>query len=968
MSPSTFRILLVDSDDGGRRLLELGLRKEGYDVVAASDLAGARASQGTFDALVIDPALSDGDGVELVASIAAGQARAPQALFVVSGNDAAETLRLLEAGAAEVLRKPIRVKDLAARLHLLLSSRGEGDGEVIQTGDLASLELFDFLNDVAVEHRTGAIRLVCGQLTGTIFFENGELIDAVSDRVSGEAAVHRLFTFDHGTYEVLFAETTGRTHALGRSSADVIADALAYADEWKQVASALPSLEDVYQVEYRSFVTSAGDLPDGVDAIIRTFDGFRTVREAVSVNETDDLTALRAVPALLTHDILSPVGAGRTERPDDEFERLRRTTTQMRALDVSDEEASARRAAADAERARLDAERAQREAAEAARRSEAEAQAAKAREELEKARRAAEEAAEQAAAAEAEAHRIREEQDRRVREEQERLAAEEAARRAAAEDARRRAEEARLKAEAEARRRVEEEARRRADEERRRAEDELARVTEEMREIEEARQRELAAAEERASEVRREAERLADELRREAQARSEALAKQELELAEKRVALTGRMSAITGDAPASEATRRSDVDDIRAAEQAAIRADRVADDDEPTIARPRPADVERAVQAEKEAMSRDTSSPAAVAAGTVGMVAVADSAIAAATASEPPAEPTTDDEPASEHTLIATPAFDEAAVELGAPAATAQEQAPAASPTPATGLEADFFNTASHDILDDELHADAEHHGPNATVIGVAVAFVVLALLAIVLSNQGGDDDAAPEDETPVAMAGEGETPAVEGSAEGSAEPAGPSAEELAAAERATQLEQTMSSGDFTAYDLVEVAESVAQSMAVALEDAGQPTEVQAAATEAREERAERADRTERPERTERTEREDRSDDDDEEETPRDTDRALRTCIDAYNRANYTDTIAACEDAARAGGGAEAYLYLGRANYELGDSATAVRQLERVVQMDRGDYAGAREAYETYLQYYSDGQHAEEVRRILEQL
>ena len=141
-----------------------------------------------------------------------------------------------------------------------------------------------------------------------------------------------------------YADTTGRAPALGRSSADVIADALSYADEWKKVASALPSLEDVYQVEYRSFVTSAGDLPEGVDAIIRTFDGFRTVREAVAVNETDDLTALRAVPALLSHDILSPVGGRRAERPDDEFERLRRTTTQMRALDTGsgDEEATAR--------------------------------------------------------------------------------------------------------------------------------------------------------------------------------------------------------------------------------------------------------------------------------------------------------------------------------------------------------------------------------------------------------------------------------------------------------------------------------------------------------------------------------------------------------------------------------------------------------------------------------------------------
>ncbi|MCB9521303.1 MAG: response regulator [Myxococcales bacterium] len=138
--------------------------------------------------------------------------------------------------------------------------------------------------------------------------------------------------------------------------------------------SAALDLGAVYTVEYRSFVANLGKLPEGANALVRLFDGKRTLGAAIAESGVDPALAADLVPTLVAADVLRPA--------------LAPITVPTVAVDP---EAEARAAAAAAEQARLESEA--REAEEAARRAAEEAAriAEEARRRAEEARRRAEE-------------------------------------------------------------------------------------------------------------------------------------------------------------------------------------------------------------------------------------------------------------------------------------------------------------------------------------------------------------------------------------------------------------------------------------------------------------------------------------------------------------------------------------------------------------------------------------------------
>jgi two-component system response regulator QseB len=112
------RILVVEADPLVRLGLEYVLQREGFESLAVSTLQHALANLADIDAVVIDPVLPDGNGVELLRQIRASSM--PIAVAVLSANSrlrkAAQT-----AGAAIVFEKPVSREKLDALLAWLKS-------------------------------------------------------------------------------------------------------------------------------------------------------------------------------------------------------------------------------------------------------------------------------------------------------------------------------------------------------------------------------------------------------------------------------------------------------------------------------------------------------------------------------------------------------------------------------------------------------------------------------------------------------------------------------------------------------------------------------------------------------------------------------------------------------------------------------------------------------------------------------
>lgn len=131
------RVLIVEDDLGIAEGLSATLKTAGYAVDVSSTLATATAALAveTFDLLLLDLGLPDGDGLQWLRSLRARGGRVP--VLILSARDALpDRVAGLDEGADDYLIKPFVPEDLLARMRVALR-RNEGRASpLLRHGDI----------------------------------------------------------------------------------------------------------------------------------------------------------------------------------------------------------------------------------------------------------------------------------------------------------------------------------------------------------------------------------------------------------------------------------------------------------------------------------------------------------------------------------------------------------------------------------------------------------------------------------------------------------------------------------------------------------------------------------------------------------------------------------------------------------------------------------------------------------------
>lgn len=141
------RVLLIEDELELAETLRGAMERERFVVDHADrlDVAREAALQGSFDLVLLDRTLPDGDGLSLVPALRAGNPGLPIIVLSARG-EIADRIAGLDEGADDYLIKPFSLDEMFARIRAVRRRPADLVGEEIHAGSL----VYDLPNDEVI--------------------------------------------------------------------------------------------------------------------------------------------------------------------------------------------------------------------------------------------------------------------------------------------------------------------------------------------------------------------------------------------------------------------------------------------------------------------------------------------------------------------------------------------------------------------------------------------------------------------------------------------------------------------------------------------------------------------------------------------------------------------------------------------------------------------------------------------------
>ncbi|MCP4445873.1 MAG: response regulator [Myxococcales bacterium] len=311
-------LLLVDGDSKSLRVLEVSLKKAGFNVATAEtgSEAIAKAKSSVPDLVISDTDMPEMNGYDFCREFKEypDWGEIPF-IFLTSQTSIESKIRGLELGVDDYLTKPIYIKEILTRVRILLQKRDRKNFEQNKdtntrfAGRLSDMGVVDLIQTIEVSRKTGLIHFKADEkCQATIFFKDGRVIDAEAGHLQGEDAVYRLLTWNDGDFEALFRPVR-RKPLIEMSSQGLLMEGMRRLDEWGRMQEQLPPLSQRFEVVYDELWDRLSALPDEVNKILRLFDARRTLQEVIDGGNIGDLEAVEIISKLYFEGIIVEAGA-----------------------------------------------------------------------------------------------------------------------------------------------------------------------------------------------------------------------------------------------------------------------------------------------------------------------------------------------------------------------------------------------------------------------------------------------------------------------------------------------------------------------------------------------------------------------------------------------------------------------------------------------------------------------------------
>lgn len=307
-------ILVVDDDTKSLQVLEISLKKAGYLVTTATNGLDAleKAKTSTPELIISDVKMPKMNGFQFCQRIKDDpRLKDIPFIFLSSQRSIDDKVRGLELGVDDYLTKPIYIKELLARVKLLLKRKEKDSLEQDVSsgrpfsGSLADMGVVDLLQTLEIGRKTGVLYLTNTEgKSGLIYFREGRVIDALQEQIKGERAVYRMLTWNDGQFRIDF-KAINRDARIEPSIQGLIMEGMRRLDEWERLAEQLPALETILMIDPQELMAQYPEkFPDKAGQLLQLFDGRRTILEVVDQSGLDDLAALNIISRMYFQGLL----------------------------------------------------------------------------------------------------------------------------------------------------------------------------------------------------------------------------------------------------------------------------------------------------------------------------------------------------------------------------------------------------------------------------------------------------------------------------------------------------------------------------------------------------------------------------------------------------------------------------------------------------------------------------------------
>ncbi|MCA9673681.1 MAG: DUF4388 domain-containing protein, partial [Myxococcales bacterium] len=326
-------LLLVDGDPRSMRVLEVSLKKAGFNVTTAVNGSDAMDKIGLAlpDLILSETKLDVVDGFALCQKLKANPSWAGiPFVFLTAQTEIEHKIKGLELGCDDYLTKPIYIKEIVTRVRILLQKQQRSrleqkrEGRTRFTGKLSDMAVVDLIQTIELSRKSGVIQFHAeggpddGKIAA-IYFRDGKVIDAEMGSLQGEDAVYRLLTWNDAEFEVVF-RTVRRREVIEMSTQGLLMEGMRRLDEWGRLLEQLPNLDARFEVDVKELSGRLGEVPDEHNAILKLFDGRRSLMEVIDASAYGDLETLEVIAKLYFEGLLFEVSPPpRTKTPTEEW-------------------------------------------------------------------------------------------------------------------------------------------------------------------------------------------------------------------------------------------------------------------------------------------------------------------------------------------------------------------------------------------------------------------------------------------------------------------------------------------------------------------------------------------------------------------------------------------------------------------------------------------------------------------------